>query len=523
MHPSKRSRTPATHQDLVDKWASRIFIFSLLLILVVTLFPYDFAFRENASKINYRFLASEFFKLRNLYDLITNVLLFFPFGFAFSCLMQRKRFAGIKTLSFTLLTSFCLSFIIEILQLFVPSRSSSLVDIGASILGAFIGFLGFRLGGDKIFGATLNIVKSSKSFLSIKKLTAIFIGYIILIFLTTLVWQNSGSLSNWNQTFPLSLGNEPTGNRPWKGYISELYVANKAVSDQEAESAFFSEIPFSAIKKYLVAVYQLRGTGSYPDLTGQLPDLSWRENSPTIQDRRGVSLDSNHWLETKSSVALMTQKIAATSQFTIGAVVATADTMQNGPARIISLSADDESRNFTLGQRGSDLVFRVRTPVTGKNATSYQLNVPNIFGDTKNHQILLTYEGSILTIYIDGVKQPYSLKLIPEVMIFQLLPFDANSINLEIYKILYYGLIFIPLGFFLALIRARARGKVIFYALLFCGGILFPSLILEVMLAIGTQRAIRLDNLLFSMALAVSTMLIVKRWADSWLRKGITA
>lgn len=506
-----------------QKWASRIFIFSLLLILAVTLFPYDFAFKENASKINYRFLTSEFFKLRNFYDLITNVLLFFPFGFTFSCLTQRKRFPGIKILGFTLLTSFCLSFIIEVLQLFIPSRSSSLFDIGSSILGAFIGFLCFRVGKDKIQGATLNLVRSNKSFLSIKKLTAVFIGYIILIFITTLVWQNSGSLSNWNQTFPLSIGNEPTGNRPWKGYISELYVANKAVSDQEAESAFSSEIPFSAIKKYLVAVYQLAGTGSYPDLTGHLPDLSWRQNSPTTQDQRGVSLDSNHWLETKSSVALMTQKIAATSQFTLGAVVATADIMQHGPARIISLSADDENRNFTLGQKGSDLVFRVRTPITGKNATSYQLNVPDVFGDTNNHQLLLTYKGSILQIYIDGVKQPYALKLIPEVMTFQLLPFDANSIKLEIYKILYYGLIFIPLGLFLALIRAKTRGKVIFYALLLCGGILAPALILEVMLATGTQRAIRLENLLFSMALAVSTMLIVKRWAESWLRGEIAA
>ncbi|MBD2086060.1 VanZ family protein [Trichocoleus sp. ST-U3] len=506
-----------------QKWANKVFIFSLLLILVVTLFPYDFAFKENASKINYRFLTSEFFKLRNFYDLITNVLLFSPFGFVFSCLMQQKRFLGRKTLVFILLTSFCLSFTIEILQLFIPSRSSSFVDIGASILGAFIGFLSFRLGGDKILGAALNLLRSSNSFLSIKKLTTAFIGYIILIFLATLLWQSSGSLSNWNHTFPLSLGNEPTGNRPWKGYISELYVANKAVSDQEAESAFSSEILFSAIKKDLVAVYQLTGTGSYPDLTGHLPDLSWRENSPTTQDQRGASLDSNHWLETKSSVALMTQKIAETSQFTIGAVVATADTMQAGPARIISLSADDENRNFTLGQKGADLVFRVRTPVTGKNATNYQLAVPNVFGDTKNHQILLTYEGSILKIYIDGLKQPYSLKLVPEVMIFQLLPFDANSINLEIYKIFYYGLIFIPIGFFLALISARARGKLIFYAVLLFGGILFPSLILEVILAIGTQRAIRLDNLLFSMALAVSTMLIVKRWANSWLRREITA
>ena len=43
------------------------------------------------------------------------------------------------------------------------------------------------------------------------------------------------------------------------------------------------------------------------------------------------------------------------------------NTAQTGPARIVSLSADTGAQNFTLGQEGSDIEFRLRTPVSGRN------------------------------------------------------------------------------------------------------------------------------------------------------------
>ena len=66
------------------------------------------------------------------------------------------------------------------------------------------------------------------------------------------------------------------------------------------------------------------------------------------------------------------------SQFTVMATVATNKTVQYGPARIISLSADPGHRNFTLGQEDDNLIFRIRTPFTGNNGTP-DVIVRNIF------------------------------------------------------------------------------------------------------------------------------------------------
>jgi hypothetical protein len=42
---------------------------------------------------------------------------------------------------------------------------------------------------------------------------------------------------------------------------------------------------------------------------------------------------------------------------------------QNGPARIITLSSGPYLRDFTVGQEGDDLIFRLRTPRTSLNGT----------------------------------------------------------------------------------------------------------------------------------------------------------
>ena len=41
---------------------------------------------------------------------------------------------------------------------------------------------------------------------------------------------------------------------------------------------------------------------------------------------------------------------------------------QTGPARIVTFSSDSGNRNFTLGQQNDSLVFRLRTPSTGRTA-----------------------------------------------------------------------------------------------------------------------------------------------------------
>lgn len=51
---------------------------------------------------------------------------------------------------------------------------------------------------------------------------------------------------------------------------------------------------------------------------------------------------------------------------------------QEGPARIMTLSSDLRTRNFTVGQDGSDMIFRLRTPWSSVNGTP-AVQVPGLF------------------------------------------------------------------------------------------------------------------------------------------------
>ena len=75
---------------------------------------------------------------------------------------------------------------------------------------------------------------------------------------------------------------------------------------------------------------------------------------------------------------------------------------QQGPARIVSYSADTGKRNFTLGQDGDSLVFRLRTTGTDDNGFKPSFVAENIFTTGDKQHIVFTYDGNLESIFING-------------------------------------------------------------------------------------------------------------------------
>jgi glycopeptide antibiotics resistance protein len=485
-------------------------------VLGATLFPFDFFWSTGFS---IQTIPAHFFHPTNLNDQIQNILLFIPFGFGLTGWIQRTRLGKIVVFILVLAASASFSFTVEVIQIFLPSRSSTISDVVTNTIGGCLGFVGFNLGRAKIPNYAATRIVKIRGLFSIKTLVACFIGYATLTFLIAIALQNATNLEHWNPAFPLLLGNEATGDRPWQGYISQVYVADKAFLEEDVASAFSNQQPSSAIANSLVAYYQFTGKGSYPDQTRHLPELSWQGQSPKTVQERGIFLSSSHWLRTTTPATLMAQKIRRTSQFTLSATIATSEPAQTGPARIISFSGSPYERNFTLGQEGTDLVFRLRTPITGDNGITPEFIIPNIFADNRFHSVIVTYDGSTLRFYIDQLQNLYAFVFSPEVTIFryflpELLHLSSWNINLncsdEIYRIVYYSLNFIPLGFILAFITPKYRSNNFFSVVFYGVGIILPSLILEIILASGSGRQFRLDNVLLSLGINASTMLLVK-------------
>ncbi|MCF6155188.1 MAG: VanZ family protein [Candidatus Brocadia sp.] len=498
--------TKLFREGLFEKWARasiKIIFFNLVLILVITLYPYNFSFKEKDTGLIHYFLI--ILELRNLgfFDVICNILLFFPLGFGLAgYLHQRLCLDAVASLAITILISFGLSYFIEFLQGFLQSRFSSLADVFSNSIGALFGFFCFYL-----LKSKGKVTRFTLDFVEINLLHA-FLGYSALAILISVFLSLSTSLVNWDKTFHLIFGNERTGNRPWRGYISEIYIADQAIPETEAAYAFSGKGLFDPIRDSLVALYQLTDRGCYRDKMGHLPDLVWCGEPLDVQHSGEVFLGADHWLTTAAPAEYLTERIMKHSQFTLIVTVTTADTTQSGPARIVSLSADPSCRNFTLAQQGSDLVFRLRTPLTGRNGTNPESIVHNVFSTTKPHKLVITYDGSILTIYVDDVHNSHIFEFNPVSNLISYL-FPSHEFGMKSVKIFYYALMFIPFGILLAF-TIKIKRHFVIQVLILCSGILLPPFLLEGITAGISGRVTRLENLFISMIFTAGPIVIFK-------------
>jgi hypothetical protein len=87
---------------------------------------------------------------------------------------------------------------------------------------------------------------------------------------------------------------------------------------------------------------------------------------------------------------------------TVEAWLTSAETDQTGPARIVSYSLDPGHRNFTLGQEGDDLVFRLRTTETDLNGSDSQFAVPDVIEPGRQQHVAVSFDFSDFRVFVDG-------------------------------------------------------------------------------------------------------------------------
>jgi glycopeptide antibiotics resistance protein len=469
---------------------------SFLLVLFLTLFPFNFqlgndvAWQHLLENVNNSTTAGDFF---------VNVPFFIPWGISLTYLLHRKRLQWQIILPFVLVGSASLSLFVEILQIFVPSRVSSPADVLANSLGGLLGWLCFYLFRWAILSGL------NKSIL-LRSLIISFLGYLILHCFLSMPLERFSTLKIWNANFPLVLGNENTGDRPWKGYISELLISDRALEKDLLAASMSSPFSLNPIQDSAIAYYQFFGKEKYQDRTAHLPRLIWRGKLLTQSpEKKGILFDGNSWLATETPAKLLTEKTTKTSEFSIIATVATNDLEQTGPARIISFSSDPLQCNFTIGQARHNLIFRLRTPLTGYQGTQPEIVIPNVFTNLLPHRLLFTYANSVVEIYVDTPNNLQRLTIVPgTVLMSYLLP--KKAYNIDNFMLLYYGFVFVPLGCFLGAIYLLLKGNFPLQILLFTSGIILPAFLFEASLTSGQIRYINANNFLLDMAIATIAM-----------------
>ena len=140
------------------------------------------------------------------------------------------------------------------------------------------------------------------------------------------------------------------------------------------------------------------GVGEPLDLRIDKPQgVNWRGGGLTVSS--GVRITSPQ--PARKLIAAVKQS----GELTIEAWVKPKDLRQDGPARIVSLSADPGQRNVTLGQEAGQYDIRLRTTATSTNGIPSMSTGKDVVRMELTHVVYTRDPGGMARIYLNGNEQ----------------------------------------------------------------------------------------------------------------------
>ena len=445
-----------------QRWGKLLLFASFSAIFVATIAPFNF---EIPSELSEYLIADEFGFGSTVRDYGQNILLFIPLGIGLAIISDHRQLNILTIAVVTGVISTTVSSTIEIIQFFLPSRVSNLSDILCNGLGGIMGGIFYCWRSD-IAKLLIDLSSKDSRNSNVSSLLVAIASYCSVVTVVILTLLTNVNLSNWHDDFYLTIGNEATGNRPWNGHISDLYISDRGLKPLEATEVFQLASAFFAQSQDLVTFLRLPdGQNYYQDRSQHIPTLLWQDLPTPYQTSlypqalqvqtaadAGVLVNSTRWLRTPQAATYLNRKLRKAGEFSLYFTVVSNNPKQFGPARIMALSKGIYAQNMVIGQKGSDLSFRLATPITGNDATQPEFIVPKVFNNHDHQQILITFANQKLDFYVNNSETKYSFEFTPATSFFMCLSRQKKNwvINLEQfkaikYKLLFYMLIIAPL------------------------------------------------------------------------------
>lgn len=264
------------------RWRNRVLILSVFGIAALTLFPYGFSSSLHQQTRHSFLLLRLAPKGLPPIDFVLNVLLFVPFGFGVP-LRTRSRGTGVgRSLLLALAAGAVTSYMVEFLQLFIPTRDSSWDDVFSNAIGSVAGALLFAAFGNFILELASKAEEAIEPWVTPFRAGAMLALYFGSWLGLSVVLQKQTRLSNWDCRCSLNVGNDAAGTSPWKGRVDRLQIWDRALPETQVALGLGQEEPGSGDAS-LLASYDLRGTPPFADQRNFLPALAPTTSSPPAQ------------------------------------------------------------------------------------------------------------------------------------------------------------------------------------------------------------------------------------------------
>ena len=341
-------------------------------------------------------------------ELFERGITFLPLGLLL-CWRQAIRNRPHRIVRAGLLTGIVAT-VLEMAQAWVPARHPRILD---ALIGLAVGIVGAWLGHllANHFMRTRSRCERSK------RRRMAFIGLVVweLALMAGIVLCHRGvRLSDWSGDYPLILANENTGDRPWLGQLCGVAIYGRALDPVELARA--SALPLTnanvrARERWGAAclyTFDDRTKERTPQRIESRPviDLALPPPGPATWkwNGSGIEVIGPTSIRSEANVADLSQFLQRSGALTIEVELVIPEGEQQGPARIVTISATPFERNVTLAQAGYDLDFRVRTLRTGANGSWVMCRTRNARLGSGHHHVAVTFSDGSVRMYIDGVE-----------------------------------------------------------------------------------------------------------------------
>jgi VanZ family protein len=468
------------NRALLARWTSFILWLSALGIFFLTFYPFQAFPLETAVRRVPPFFEWFLGKPSDPPTDFLNVLLFMPLGFGLAAQARRKGWIGAWPLLGTALASFAFSLLIETLQAYIPDRDTSWQDLVGNTLGGVVGYVLLVREGGPILEWASNVLDVLRKYISAPVARALFLIWVVLSLVLGFTLQHQSRLTNWDSGVSLNIGDSASGDHAWNGRVARIEIADRAMPSRELEAADPTKLALFP-RADLVASYPTAG----PDVPAAvIPDLMAR--------------------------------LLKGSRFTLQMICTPATDAPANDGWILSLSHGAQDVDFLVAQKGYDLTFLLRTPMTDPTDDEPQLIVPDIFRTPHPINIAIRYNSSELSVFRDGKILPYSMSLGPGAALLShaspLLraPAPLRFYDARGYAAFFLCLAFVPLGVVLAFAsitpeRGDARGLLIFVA---C--VLVPPVLFEWVLVLASGRSFHVVNWVVGASILLGSWLVFR-------------
>jgi glycopeptide antibiotics resistance protein len=494
-------------KSLGSEWSNRILILATAGILFLTLYPFRFDFHVVSPAGTSPFFLGNSLKPAGFLDAFLNVLLFVPFGFGLAEKLRERGKSFAFTLALALAAGALFSYTIELTQYYIPQRDSGWEDVFTNGSGSVVGCITYEILGTLLLRGLSRCESLLESLLTLRRALVILLIYFALWFAASSLLQRNSRLSNWRADAQLVVGNDASGKFPWKGTVNAVQIWDLALRKEVVQQLSAGQ-PVDTANPGLLVDYDFSAGPPFRNQRQISSELAWVPRAPVASDSGLLTLDGASWLTTSIAVPDLVANLQKTNQFTVRVVCTPADS-GGGDARIVSISQPTGFADLTLRQEDSNLVFWFRNPLSATHAI-LAWYYPRIFTVGRTRDILYTYNGSNLSLFIDGKEETLTYRLGPGTALVKFVR-RIQPGELEGYNYIYYILIFFLPGAILGLAARNLPEPRAAKSLRLASVFLIPAILLDWILVSTSGRSFSSLYLGLSLLLSVGSFL----WINS--------